>query len=818
MTAMFKSLKVLILAGAILVAAPVSAQYAQWQATSDTIGVHWSGQTEAQAQAALAVDMVTAKAAIQQALGSIPDIMGILAGSSDTSYAWVNNGWDGKVQVLRSVDGGRTWTSIWLQNGSVDDWKFNRAGAVATDPLSGVLWIGGNRGLYRDQVAVDLPPGAQEICALAVDPTDYRLWIATDSIDLPYAGRISGIGLFRRSEVTGSVAWEDMTGGLTRTVVAIGFDPRYPGRVYLRLKHLRGKPDVVSAEVPEVVTPEMVGWISVSHTPAQRPMEYPSGLDALRVRRDYPRNLVLLQGGDYMNAHITGYPFSLGGVVYLETYVFYYGNFSRGLARSRDGGISWEGVGGYGGYEHGQMGAGKVLLWDNRERTCYSGNGLPGIAGKQVGPWTTHPLDAGTVYQSQIGRGHLYRSYDLSSWEELTAGLDPMLEPRSVVVDSLSRVYLVTNHGTFMHQDLVRPYRIASLTVAPDTVRLGEDVPVRLVAEVKSIEGTQVLAQVTALCWGKEYDVPRLPNGRYELSLASPDLAPGFYGVTVTAAPPGEPLARASAMHPVMVAPSQSLPVFGDTVSAEWQVKVLSGTMALASTSIHGGSKAIQMNGEVVFHNAHGQPINPFGYRLEFYASVADTHLIQDLHVNGLGLKELGALRSPADGLGAWYRIDLAAEQLLVSPRYDEVEGRYLPASLDEIQINAAGPQGQVIYLDDIRLVPVGREDAIQPTAVLSDFGTEPHTFRLSPTFPNPFNASTVIPFELARDGQVHMEVYNLLGQRVRQLLSAPLAAGSHILSWDGRTDNDRPLATGIYIVRLESGQEARMVKAMLLR
>lgn len=771
-------------------------------------------QTAPQAEAALAVGMATVQAAIQQTLGSSPDQLAILVGSPDTAYAGVRQGYNG-VRVLRSTDGGRTWTKVWNQQGSVDDYAANRAGPLVVDPLSGQLWIGTSFGLYRDQTAVDQPPAARDITALATDPVDpHRLWVGSDATTLTYAGKTSGIGLFRRRDEAGTVAWEDMTAGLTRTVVAIGFDSARLGQVYLRL---RGGDDVVSAAVPERIAPELVGWTPVAAAP--RPPRAPteSATEALRVRTSYPTDLLI---DHTIDAHgsLGGYPLALGGLVYARSYWWHGGMYGHGLSSSRDGGVSWHGVGGYSNFGH-LWGAREVFIWDNRERVVFADNGLPGIAGQSMGPWTAHPLDANTVYQCQVGRGHLYRSYDLSQWEELTAGLDPMLEPRAVVVDSLSRVYLVTSHGTFMHQDLVRPYRIASLTVTPDTLRLSEDTPAVLVVKVETTDPASPEPQVTVASWAGEQTVPQQADGRYALPLPSIDgLEPGFYGITVTAAPPGMPLARASAMQAVMVAPGHELPIFAEGTDPAWQSELRTGTMDLASTHAHAGPTALEVNGEVVFRHTGEKPIHPFGYRLEFYATAPDSYLVQGLQVNGLGLQALGARRRPAGDPGTWYRIDLPAERILVAPRFDPAKQRYSPAFLDEVVITATAAPGKALYLDDIRLVPVGREDAASPTAVLSNLGAEPRTFRLSPTFPNPFNASTVIPFELARDGQVRLGVYNLLGQQVRHLLSAWLAAGTHALSWDGRTDSGQPLATGVYLVRLESGPEARMAKVMLLR
>ena len=78
-----------------------------------------------------------------------------------------------------------------------------------------------------------------------------------------------------------------------------------------------------------------------------------------------------------------------------------------------------------------------------------------------------------------------------------------------------------------------------------------------------------------------------------------------------------------------------------------------------------------------------------------------------------------------------------------------------------------------------------------------------PADFALGRAHPNPFNPSTEIPFELARDGLVRLEVYNLAGQRVRSLVDGTRQAGTYAINWDARDDQGRDVASGIYLYRL---------------
>ena len=86
---------------------------------------------------------------------------------------------------------------------------------------------------------------------------------------------------------------------------------------------------------------------------------------------------------------------------------------------------------------------------------------------------------------------------------------------------------------------------------------------------------------------------------------------------------------------------------------------------------------------------------------------------------------------------------------------------------------------------------------------------------------PNPFNASTtisfLIPFRLANEA-TRLSIYNLTGQLVRVLQLETLQAGEHTLSWDGRDDYGREVASGVYIYRLDVGEWAVHRRMLLLR
>ena len=103
-------------------------------------------------------------------------------------------------------------------------------------------------------------------------------------------------------------------------------------------------------------------------------------------------------------------------------------------------------------------------------------------------------------------------------------------------------------------------------------------------------------------------------------------------------------------------------------------------------------------------------------------------------------------------------------------------------------------------------------------TAIAEQAAGVPEAFRLLGNWPNPFNANMIIAFDVARTVPVYLVVYDVLGRRVRALHSGEtLTAGHYRTSWNGRDDEGRPAASGIYLYRLTAGEDFTAVGRMTL-
>jgi hypothetical protein len=88
----------------------------------------------------------------------------------------------------------------------------------------------------------------------------------------------------------------------------------------------------------------------------------------------------------------------------------------------------------------------------------------------------------------------------------------------------------------------------------------------------------------------------------------------------------------------------------------------------------------------------------------------------------------------------------------------------------------------------------------------------------LNQNYPNPFNRATVIAYTLPRQSRIRMTIYNAAGQSVRRLVDGVQAAGYHRMSWDGRDNLGREVASGIYVYRLQADAVVMSRKMILLK
>ena len=106
-------------------------------------------------------------------------------------------------------------------------------------------------------------------------------------------------------------------------------------------------------------------------------------------------------------------------------------------------------------------------------------------------------------------------------------------------------------------------------------------------------------------------------------------------------------------------------------------------------------------------------------------------------------------------------------------------------------------------------------------TSVENKINQKPRTMMLASNYPNPFNPTTTISFDLPRDGFVVLKIYDITGRLVRVLVQEQKLAGAHSVIWDGLDDAGQVVAAGVYLYRIEfvdaAGERMVMTRKMSL-
>ena len=160
--------------------------------------------------------------------------------------------------------------------------------------------------------------------------------------------------------------------------------------------------------------------------------------------------------------------------------------------------------------------------------------------------------------------------------------------------------------------------------------------------------------------------------------------------------------------------------------------------------------------------------------------------------------------------IGLVFVVSVSAEPLL--------EGRVRLESGEPV----ADAQVRLFDLTDLRQRAVARAQTDDtgyfalPLAALRGSAL-PEGFALGPNYPNPFNPSTIIPYQLAASSEVRLEVFNLLGQRIATLVDGVRPAGFHTATWHATDAAGRAVGAGVYIYRMTVGVERQTGRMVLL-
>ncbi len=141
---------------------------------------------------------------------------------------------------------------------------------------------------------------------------------------------------------------------------------------------------------------------------------------------------------------------------------------------------------------------------------------------------------------------------------------------------------------------------------------------------------------------------------------------------------------------------------------------------------------------------------------------------------------------------------------------YSFLDQEVLPGNKYFYWINTIEIDGQSTFYGP-SVVVIDHDDILeeQPLALFTG---------LCNVYPNPFNPTARVTFSVKNPEEVKIDVFNLKGQKLKTLIEQGFDAGHHYVYWDGTDSYNKPVASGVYLFRMQAGKTSNVKKAMLLK
>jgi hypothetical protein len=127
--------------------------------------------------------------------------------------------------------------------------------------------------------------------------------------------------------------------------------------------------------------------------------------------------------------------------------------------------------------------------------------------------------------------------------------------------------------------------------------------------------------------------------------------------------------------------------------------------------------------------------------------------------------------------------------------------------------INLKNGNTVTFSIDDIQRIEFENVTSTEDTEKLQQIV---QAFRLKQNYPNPFNPSTTIEYQIPKTAKVNISIFDINGQLVKELLHETQTEGLHRVTWDGTDQHNQPVASGIYIYKVEN-DNLMLAKQMIL-
>ncbi len=346
----------------------------------------------------------------------------------------------------------------------------------------------------------------------------------------------------------------------------------------------------------------------------------------------------------------------------------------------------------------------------------------------------------------------------------------------------------------------------------PDTLLAGAALPLRstihLRRQVADAEPAQLTANLAALGGPEALPLQRIDDQTYRLEA---DLSAGEHNgrkKLVVHLTQGDEATKL--VHSIVVLPKEDQILFADELAWDQGALYSAQLDPTHADTVFAGQRALRVEARgFTIEFLPRAPIASVGYaalRLALHPGTATGGFRPSfgLVANGDTGHPLSLIDQVDLDLDQWQTVEIALDKLVFG---GPIESLRLIGSL----------RG-TFYLDEIRLVAAQSSGGATAVQEEGDRGGAPREFALDLNYPNPFNSTTTIRYRIEEPGQVRLEIFDVQGQKMRTLVDGYAGPGVYQVEWDGADVSGNPVATGVYLARLQKGSASLVHKMLLLK
>ena len=344
----------------------------------------------------------------------------------------------------------------------------------------------------------------------------------------------------------------------------------------------------------------------------------------------------------------------------------------------------------------------------------------------------------------------------------------------------------------------------------PDTLLVGAALPlratIRLRRQVEGAGSAQLTADLTALGGPEAWPLQRIDDQTYRLET---DLSAGEHNgrkkLVVHLAQGDE---ATKLVHSIAVLPREDQVLFADELAWDQGALYSAQLDPTHADTVFAGQRAMRVEARgFTIEFLPRIPVAPVGYvglRLALHPGTATGGFRPSLAwvINGDTSNRLDLTDQLDWELNQWQVLEVGLDRL--------------DSPIESLRF--IGSLRGTFYLDDVYLVAAQSSGGVTVVQEEGDQSGAPQKFALDLNYPNPFNSSTTIRYRIEEPGRVRLEIFDVQGKKVKTLADGYTGLGVYQVEWDGADASGKPVATGVYIVRLQKGTVSLFHKMLLLK